>query len=60
MYGDLGWRELEDQPSSSGVDAGAIEDVPEEHAICFGVATVNDHVATVDHTASVMALPDSQ
>jgi hypothetical protein len=57
MHGDLGRRELEDQPSRSGVDARAIEDIPEEDAICFGIATVNDHVTTVDHTASVMGLP---
>src|SRR5262249_28975931 len=57
MYGDLRRRELEDQPSCSGVDAGAFEDVAEEDAICFGVAAVNDHVATVDHTASVTGPP---
>jgi hypothetical protein len=57
MYSDLNRREPEDQPSPSGVNTGEIEDVPEEYAICFCVATVNDHVATVDHTASVMGLP---
>src|SRR3979490_3011055 len=54
MHGDLGGRKFEDQPVGAGVDVRVFEHVSKEGTVGFGVAAVDDDVATIDHAGSVL------
>src|SRR5438105_14076636 len=54
MHGDLGGRKFEDQPAGAGVDVRVVEHVSKEGTVGFGVAAVDDDVATIDHAGSVL------
>src|SRR5215470_3236379 len=49
MHGDLGWRQLEDQPAISGVDPCKSEHVTEEDPISLRIGAVENDVCSVDH-----------
>src|SRR5215813_8212683 len=46
MRGDLGRRQLEDEPAVTRVHAGEAEHVPEERPIALSVSGVDDHMST--------------
>ncbi|MDX6331281.1 MAG: hypothetical protein QOI83_3664 [Streptomycetaceae bacterium] len=48
VHGHLGRGQLEDEPAAARVDAGKVEDVPEERAIGLGVLAVEDDMRTAD------------
>src|SRR6266852_3594251 len=51
MHGDLGWRQLEDQPATAGVDAGKSEHVTDEDPISLRVGAIENDVCSVDHVS---------
>src|SRR3982075_2951921 len=53
-HGELGGRKLEDQPAGAGIDVRVVEHVSKEGTVGFGVAAVDDDVATIDHAGSVL------
>src|SRR2546430_2693294 len=48
-YGNLGWRQCEDQPAAADVHVGELHHVAKKGAIGIGVLAVDDHVRAVDH-----------
>src|SRR5262249_35975587 len=42
MHGDLGWRELKDQPATSGVEPRKSEHVADEHSVGLRISTVEN------------------
>jgi hypothetical protein len=55
LVGDLGRRELEDQPAAAGVDVGVTQHVAQESPVGAGVVAVDDHVAAGDHRLTIRA-----
>src|SRR6266436_9546559 len=51
MHGDLGWRQLEDQPATAGVDPCKSEHVTDEDPISLRVGAVENDVCSVDHVS---------
>src|SRR6266699_4840592 len=51
MHGDLGWRHLEDQPATAGVDPCKSEHVTDEDSISLRVCAVENDVCSVDHVS---------
>src|SRR6266516_894900 len=51
MHGDLGGRQLEDQPATAGVDSCKSEHVTDEDPISFRVGAVENDVCSVDHVS---------
>ena len=51
MHGDLGWRQLEDQPATAGVDPCKSEHVTDEDPISLRVGAVENNVCSVDHVS---------
>src|SRR6266516_5997488 len=49
--GDLGWRQLEDQPATAGIDPCKSEHVTDEDAISLRVGAVENDVCSVDHVS---------
>lgn len=49
VNGDLGRRQLEDQPAVTDVDEREAEDLAEEGAVGFGVVAVKQDVGAADH-----------
>src|SRR5215467_11199743 len=49
MYGDLGGRQLEDQPASAGVDPCESKHVTDEDPVSLRVGAVENDVCSVDH-----------
>ena len=49
VYSHLGWRQPEDEPSVTDIDAGKLEDVTQESAVRFRVGTINDRVRADNH-----------
>src|ERR1700726_1452248 len=51
VYGDLGGRQLEDQPATSSVDRGKSEHVADEDSVGLGVGAVENDMCSVDHVS---------
>ena len=51
MDGDLGWRQLEDQPASAGVDPGKSEHVADEDPVGLRVGAVENDMCSVNHVS---------
>jgi len=51
VYGDLGWRQLEDQPATADVNPGKSEHVADEDPIGLRVGAVEDDMCSVDQVA---------
>src|SRR6266568_9570194 len=49
MDGDLGWRQLEDQPAITGVDPGKSEYVADKDPIGLCVGAIENDMYSVDH-----------
>src|SRR6266487_961583 len=49
--GDLGWRQLEDQPTVTGVDPGKSEHVADEDPVGLRVGAVENDMCSVNHVA---------
>src|SRR6266480_6966350 len=49
--GDLGWRQLEDQPATAGIDPCKSEHVTDEDSISLRVSAVENDVCSVDHVS---------
>src|SRR5437660_1414473 len=49
MHGDLGWRQLEDQPAPASVDSCKSEHVADEDPIGLRVGTVENDMCSFDH-----------
>src|SRR6266700_5352994 len=52
--GDLGWRQLEDQPTVTGVDPGKSEHVADEDPVGLRVGAVENDMCSVDHGSSLL------
>ncbi len=51
MHGDLGWRQLEDQPTTASVDPCKSEHVTDEDPVSLRVGAVENDVCSVDHAS---------
>src|SRR5437868_3898588 len=56
MYGDLGGRQLEDQPATAGVNPGKSEHVADEDPVSLRVAAVENDMCTINHVPSSLLL----
>src|SRR5712691_9040282 len=55
VNGDLGWRQLEDQPAIAGVDPGKSEHVADEDPVGLRVGAVENDMCSVDHGSSLLS-----
>jgi hypothetical protein len=62
VYGDLGWRQLEDQPATADVNPRKSEHVADEDPVGLRVGAVEDDMCSVDQVAprSVEATQESR
>ena len=51
VNGDLGWRQLEDQPAIAGVDPGKSEHVADEDPVGLRVGAVENNMCSINHVA---------
>src|SRR6266851_6230005 len=51
VYGDLGRRQLEDQPATAGVDPSKSEHVADEDPVGLRVGAVENDMCSVDHVS---------
>jgi hypothetical protein len=49
--GDLGWRQLEDQPATADVNPGESEHLADERPVGLRVGAVEDDMCSVDQVA---------
>src|SRR6266487_6513895 len=54
--GDLGWRQLEDQPAAAGVYPGKSEHVADEDPVGLRVGAVEYDMCSVNHVSSPLSL----
>jgi hypothetical protein len=55
VNGDLGRRQLEDQPSVSGIHVREPQDVGDKGPIRLGVLAVKDHMRAAEHGQQCLA-----
>jgi hypothetical protein len=52
MHGNLGWRELKDQPATSGVNPRKSEYAADEGSVSLCIGAVENDMGSVDHRFS--------
>jgi hypothetical protein len=57
MNGQLRWRKPEDQPIVASVRRRVSEDIPEEHSVCRGIRSVQNHVSGSDFSSAQEGFP---
>src|SRR5260370_38065774 len=57
MHGDLGGRQLEDQPATAGVDPCKSEHVTDKNPINLRVGAERNHGCSVDHVSLSLSWP---
>jgi len=56
MDGDLGWRQLEDQPATAGIDPGKSEHVADEDPVGLRVGAVENNMCSVNYVSPSLSI----